>query len=131
MEEGQEEMQEQEKQLLKHGNSSASVKFSQSQSPRLQDCCPTGVHSSMVITYPTDVVKFQIVCHDPEPELEGLQRVSINIEDNNFPQIIPDRHIQFLDKLKQHKIPATEEPSAKLKKSKVARSTTDPLPRDN
>ncbi|KAI1291261.1 hypothetical protein EDD11_009034, partial [Mortierella claussenii] len=98
------------------------------------DYCPTGVYISMVITYPAEVVKFQIVRPDPEPELEGLQRVSINIDDNNFPQIFPDRHVKFLDRLKQHKRSATEEPIAKLtKKSKIAlaRSATDPLPRDN
>ncbi|KAF9995671.1 hypothetical protein BGZ80_000666 [Entomortierella chlamydospora] len=99
---------------------------------KLQDYCPTGI--SMVITYPAEVFKFQIVRPDPEPELEGLQRVSINIDDNNFPQIFPDRHVQFLDRLKQHKRPAADEPTAKLtKKSKVAmtRSVTDPLPQDD
>ncbi|KAF8924061.1 hypothetical protein BGZ58_002196, partial [Dissophora ornata] len=44
---------------------------------------------------PVEVVKFQIVRPDPEPELEGLQ--PINIDDNNFPQIFPDRHVKFLD----------------------------------
>ncbi|KAF8924145.1 hypothetical protein BGZ47_004184, partial [Haplosporangium gracile] len=44
------------------------------QPPRLQDYCPTGVYVSMVITYPAEVVKFQVVRPDPEPELEGLER---------------------------------------------------------
>ncbi|KAK3838833.1 MAG: hypothetical protein J3R72DRAFT_512002 [Linnemannia gamsii] len=55
------------------------------QAPRLQDYCHTGVYVSMVVTYPAEVVKFQVVRPDPEPELEGLERVSINIDDNNFP----------------------------------------------
>ncbi|KAG0011228.1 hypothetical protein BGZ81_002334 [Podila clonocystis] len=57
----------------------------------------------MVITYPAEVVNFQVVRPDPEPELEGLQRVSIGIDDNNFPKIFPPRHIEFLDKLKGQK----------------------------
>ncbi|KAF9274678.1 hypothetical protein BGZ68_000439, partial [Mortierella alpina] len=67
----------------------------------------------MVITYPAEVVKFQVVRPDPEPELEGLERVSVNI-DNNFSQIFPERHVKFLDRLKkQHKRSATEEQGAK------------------
>ncbi|KAF9899449.1 hypothetical protein EC991_008864 [Linnemannia zychae] len=38
----------------------------------------------MVITYPAEVVKFKVVRPDPEPELEGLERVSINIDDRTF-----------------------------------------------
>ncbi|KFH66154.1 hypothetical protein MVEG_08255 [Podila verticillata NRRL 6337] len=53
------------------------------------DYCPTGVYISMVITYLAEVVKFQIICPDPEPELDGLQHVSINIDYNNFSQIFP------------------------------------------
>ncbi|KAF9133875.1 hypothetical protein BG015_003498, partial [Linnemannia schmuckeri] len=90
------------------------------QPPRLQDYCPTGVYVSMVITYPAEVVKFQVVRPNPEPELEGLERVSINIDDNNFPQIFPERHVKFLDRLKQHKRSATEEHTANpSKKSKI------------
>ncbi|KAG0360950.1 hypothetical protein BGX24_005470, partial [Mortierella sp. AD032] len=44
------------------------------QPPRLRDYCPTGVYVSMVVTYPAEVVKFQVVRPDPEPELEGLAR---------------------------------------------------------
>ncbi|KAF9128243.1 hypothetical protein BG015_004374 [Linnemannia schmuckeri] len=79
------------------------------QPPRLQDYCPTGVYVSMVITYPAEVVKFQVIRPDPEPELEGLEQVSINIDNNNFSQIFPERHVKFLDRLKQHKRSATEE----------------------
>ncbi|KAF9403901.1 hypothetical protein BGZ94_004467, partial [Podila epigama] len=91
------------------------------QPPRLQDFCPTGVYISMVIAYPAEVVKFQVVRPDPEPELEGLERVSINIDDNNFPQIFPERHVKFLDRLKQHKRSASDEQTANPpKKSKIA-----------
>ncbi|KAG0335112.1 hypothetical protein BG000_007776 [Podila horticola] len=88
---------------------------------------PTGVYISMVITYPAEVVKFQIVRPDPEPELEGLERVSINIDDNNFPQIFPDRHVKYLDRLKQHKRPTTEEETTKKPKQIHCCKTTDLL----
>ncbi|KAG0286711.1 hypothetical protein BGZ97_007332, partial [Linnemannia gamsii] len=91
------------------------------QPPKLQDYCPTGIYISMVITYPAEVVKFQVVRPDPEPELEGLERVSINIDDTNFPKIFPERHVKFLDRLKQHKRAATEEqPRTRSKKSKIS-----------
>ena len=125
--------QEHKKTIRKQKSTKSTGSAQPQQPPKLQDYCPTGVYISMVITYPAEVVKFQIVRPDPEPELEGLQRVSINIDDNNFPQIFPDRHVKFLDRLKQHKRPATEEQSVKpTKKSKVVmtRSVTDPLPQD-
>lgn len=45
------------------------------QLPRLHDYCPTEVYVNMVITYPAEVVKFQVVRPDTEPELEGLERL--------------------------------------------------------
>ncbi|OAQ25014.1 hypothetical protein K457DRAFT_23592 [Linnemannia elongata AG-77] len=43
-----------------------------------------GHQNNTVITYPSEVVKFQVIRPDPEPELEGLERVSIDTDDNNF-----------------------------------------------
>jgi len=100
---------------------------------RLQDYCPTGAYISMVITYPAEAAKFQTVRPNPEPELEGLQRVSIIIDDNNFSHIFPDRHVKFLDNLKQLKRSFPDEQTEKwTKKSKAAMtvSATDPLQRD-
>ncbi|KAG0280984.1 hypothetical protein BGZ96_001335 [Linnemannia gamsii] len=85
--------------------STTGVPSDQQQPPQLQDYCPTGKYISMVITYPAEVVNFQVVRPDPGPELEGLQRVSIGIDDNTFPKIFPRRHVEFLDKLKGHKRP--------------------------
>ncbi|KAF9927304.1 hypothetical protein FBU30_003333, partial [Linnemannia zychae] len=108
---------EHEKQLNNQAQECKNAKQEQEQTncsestqlPKLQDYCPTGAYVSMVITYPAEVVKFQNTRPDPEPELRGLQRVSINIDDNSFPQIFPEQHAKFLDKLKQHKRRATEE----------------------
>ncbi|KAG0014290.1 hypothetical protein BGZ81_000539 [Podila clonocystis] len=84
------------------------------------DYCLTGTYISMVIAYPAEVVNFQVVRPDPEPELEGLQRVSIRIDDNNFAKIFPRRHVEFLDKLKGHKrrCEDQEEETTRSKKTK-------------
>ncbi|KFH61880.1 hypothetical protein MVEG_12308 [Podila verticillata NRRL 6337] len=120
MEKEQEKMQkEQKQQIQQQRDSIASVQSDQQQPPRLQDYCPTGTYISMVITYPAEVVKFQVVRPDPEPELEGLQRVSINIDDNNFPKIFPRRHVEFLDKLKGHKRRSEADQSETSKKKRV------------
>ncbi|KAG0047048.1 hypothetical protein BGZ83_007791 [Gryganskiella cystojenkinii] len=42
------------------------------------------LHVSVIVAYPAAVVTFQVVRLDPTLELEGLQRVSINIDDDNF-----------------------------------------------
>ena len=101
------------------------------QPPRLQDYCPTGVYINMVISYPADVVKHLVVRPDPESELEGLTRISIDVDDNNFPQIFPERHVSFLDQLKGYKRVAEHQPrkdQPKKAKAKLRRSAIDPSP---
>jgi len=121
MQKEQERMQKEQKkqQKQRQQDSTTSVQSDQQQPPRLQDYCPTGTYISMVITYPAEVVKFQVVRPDPEPELEGLQRVSIDIDDNNFPKIFPSRHVEFLDKLKGHKRRFEDQQSQTLKKKRA------------
>ncbi|KAG0200931.1 hypothetical protein BGX31_003959, partial [Mortierella sp. GBA43] len=123
MDKEQEKVQKEQKKQQKHRqqDSTASIQSEQQQQPpRLQDYCPTGTYISMVITYPAEVVKFQVVRPDPEPELEGLQRVSIDIDDNNFPKIFPRRHVEFLDKLKGHKRRSDDQQTQVSKKKKKA-----------
>jgi hypothetical protein len=79
------EKMEKEQQKQQQQNSTTCVQSDQQQQPQLQDYCLTGTYISMVITYPAEVVNFQVVRLDPEPALEGLQHVSIGIDDNNFP----------------------------------------------
>ncbi|KAG0326401.1 hypothetical protein BG004_002986 [Podila humilis] len=83
-------------QKQQQGSLGAAAYSGQQQPPRLQDYCPTGMYISMVITYPAEVVNFQIVRPNPAPELDGLQRVSIDIDGNNFPKIFPKRHVEEL-----------------------------------
>ncbi|KAG9067272.1 hypothetical protein KI688_012054 [Linnemannia hyalina] len=58
------------------------------QPPRLQDYCPTGVYVRMVITYPAEIVKFQVVRPDPEPELDVLSESPSTLTTTTF-------HISF------------------------------------
>ncbi|KAI8355366.1 hypothetical protein B0O80DRAFT_449081 [Mortierella sp. GBAus27b] len=123
MDKEQEKVQKEQKKQQKHRQQDSTVSIQseqQQQPPRLQDYCPTGTYISMVITYPAEVVKFQVVRPDPEPELEGLQRVSIDIDDNNFPKIFPRRHVEFLDKLKGHKRRSDDQQTQVSKKKKKA-----------
>ncbi|KAF8925988.1 hypothetical protein BGZ52_006206, partial [Haplosporangium bisporale] len=85
----------------------------------------TGFGSNMVITYPTEIANFKVVRPDPKPELEGLQRVSIDIDDNNFPKIFPRRHVEFLDKLKGHKQRSEDQQSQKTSKKKKTNDLHD------
>ncbi|KAF9345383.1 hypothetical protein BGX26_003216 [Mortierella sp. AD094] len=72
--------------------------------PQLEDYCPSEMYVSMVITYPAEVIRFQVKRPDPTPEIPGsLRHVIINIDDNNFAKIFPERHVKFLDKLKRFK----------------------------
>ncbi|KAF8938717.1 hypothetical protein BGZ58_000323 [Dissophora ornata] len=98
--------------------------------PRLQDYCPCGIYISMVITYPAEVVSFQVMRPDPDPELEGLKRVIINVDDSNFAQIFPKSHVNFLDKLKKFKRRAEdqdEQHGSNMSTANLKRSKTDPL----
>ncbi|KAG0322875.1 hypothetical protein BG000_002781 [Podila horticola] len=127
MDKEQEKMQKDQKtqQKQRQQDSTASIQSDQQQPPRQQDYCPTGTYISMIITYPAEVVNFQDVRPDPEPELEGLQRVSIDIDDNNFPKIFPRRHVEFLDKLKGHKRRSDDQQSQKTSKKKKANDPHD------
>ncbi|KAF9087943.1 hypothetical protein BGX27_002834, partial [Mortierella sp. AM989] len=95
-------------------------KKQQNQASQLQDFCPSGSYISMVITYPAEVVNFQVVRPDPKPELEGLQRMSIGIDDRNFPKIFPRRHVEFLDTLKRTKRRSEEQEAQSCKKMKAS-----------
>lgn len=106
---------------------STSVQSNQQQPPpQLQDYCPNGLYISMVIAYPAEVVYFQAVRPDLKPKLEGLQRVSIRIDGDNFSRIFPRRHIEYLDNLKGHKRRYEDQQPQTSKKMKA----NDSLPCD-
>ncbi|KAG0364827.1 hypothetical protein BGZ54_007115 [Gamsiella multidivaricata] len=104
------EQKEQQKQQMKQNQQEITCTESEkSEPPRPQDYCPTGVYISMVITCPGEVAGFQIVRPDPQPELTGLIRVSIEVDDNNFAYIFPEHHVNFLNQLKKLKRGAEDE----------------------
>ncbi|KAF9085958.1 hypothetical protein BGX27_003294 [Mortierella sp. AM989] len=94
---------------------------------RIQELCPSGLYISMVIAYPAEVISFQAYRPDPDPELRPpyLDRVMIKIDNNNFPDIFPWRHVKFLDYLKNFK--KRPLPDDHRRKAKIARSTSGPL----
>ncbi|KAF9383204.1 hypothetical protein BGX21_001624 [Mortierella sp. AD011] len=92
----------------------------QQQPPKLRDYCPSGIYISMVVSYPAEVISFQVKRPDPEIEgVEGVRRVVINVDNNNFAQIFPHDHVKFLDKLKNFKRHADDEQNENHKKPKV------------
>ncbi|KAI8356979.1 hypothetical protein B0O80DRAFT_446273 [Mortierella sp. GBAus27b] len=114
-----------EKEQVKQYDSARVQPGQQQQQPQLQDFCPSGTYVSMVITYPAEVVNFQVVRPNPKPELEGLQRVSIRIDDSNFPKIFPRRHVEFLDKLKGHKRRFEDQQPQTSKKMKASMQSSN------
>ncbi|KAF9416857.1 hypothetical protein BGZ76_004592, partial [Entomortierella beljakovae] len=92
------------KKVVKKHTRSNTGSSNDSRSSHLDDFCPSGHYISMVIAYPAEVVSFQVMRPDPEPEIPtNLKRVIINIDDSNFPKIFPQRHATFLDNLKKSK----------------------------
>ncbi|KAF9178440.1 hypothetical protein BGZ50_007702 [Haplosporangium sp. Z 11] len=112
---------EQSMQQLQQPRQDSSSIQSDQQSPRLQNFCPTGIYVSMVITYPAEVVNFQVVHPDSKPELEGLQHMSIGIDGRNFPKIFSRRHVKFLDTLKRPKRRSEEKQPEATKKGKASK----------
>ncbi|KAF9343469.1 hypothetical protein BGX26_005674, partial [Mortierella sp. AD094] len=90
----------------------------QQQLSKLQDYCPTEIYICMVISYPAEAVSFQVMHPDPDPEIEGVRRVAISVDNNNFARIFPHDHVRFLNKLKNFKRRADDEQN-KNKKPKV------------
>ncbi|KAF9995395.1 hypothetical protein BGZ79_010919, partial [Entomortierella chlamydospora] len=107
------------KEQPKQGKKKQLPPATQQQLPKLQDYCPSGIYISMVISYPAEVVSFQVMRPDPDPEILGVRRVVINVDNNNFARIFPHDHVRFLDKLKKFKRQADDEQSKNHKKPKV------------
>ncbi|KAF9183879.1 hypothetical protein BGZ49_004488, partial [Haplosporangium sp. Z 27] len=90
---------------------------------QIQDLCPSGMYISMVIAYPAQIISFQAFRPDPDPEIIGLERVIIKIDNNNFPKIFPKRHVEFLDQLKGFKRRADDDAQQGQSKRALLRKT--------
>ncbi|ORZ08266.1 hypothetical protein BCR41DRAFT_399329 [Lobosporangium transversale] len=70
---------------------------------KLRQVIPKPDADQAITTTSIAVIAFQTFRPDADPELSGLQRVVIKVDNNNFPSIFPERHVKFLDKLKNFK----------------------------
>ncbi|KAG0294490.1 hypothetical protein BGZ98_001754, partial [Dissophora globulifera] len=62
--------------------------------------CPDNVYISMIVAYPTKWTdKLPALSELPE-DVSGVQRIVINISDNNFSDIFPKEHVKFINQLK-------------------------------
>ncbi|KAF9080259.1 hypothetical protein BGX23_002403, partial [Mortierella sp. AD031] len=65
-----------------------------------QQYCPDKVYISMIVAYPTKWTSKLPTSSNPIFDASGVQQVVINVGDNNFGEIFPKEHIEFIDKLK-------------------------------
>ncbi|KAK3810466.1 MAG: hypothetical protein J3R72DRAFT_480919 [Linnemannia gamsii] len=65
--------------------------------------CPDNVYISMVVAYPTRWTEWTSnlpSLSDLPRDASGVQQVVINVGDNNFADIYPKEHVEFIDRLK-------------------------------
>jgi len=54
----------------------------------------------MIVAYPTKWTDKLPVSSELPKDPSGVQQVVINISDNNFGEIFPQEHVEFIDRLK-------------------------------
>ncbi|KAG0329172.1 hypothetical protein BG000_000169 [Podila horticola] len=62
--------------------------------------CPDNVYISMIVAYPTKWTDKLPASSDLPKDPSGVQQVVINISDDNFGDIFPQEHVEFIDRLK-------------------------------
>ncbi|KAI8355057.1 hypothetical protein B0O80DRAFT_52621 [Mortierella sp. GBAus27b] len=62
--------------------------------------CPNNVYISMIIAYPTKWTDKLLAPSELPKDLSGVQQVVINVSDDNFGDIFPQEHVEFIDRLK-------------------------------
>ncbi|KAG0196539.1 hypothetical protein BGX28_010002 [Mortierella sp. GBA30] len=62
--------------------------------------CPENVYISMVVAYPIKWTSKLPALHDASTDSSGVQQVVINVGDDNFSDIFPKEHVEFIDRLK-------------------------------
>ncbi|KAG0341958.1 hypothetical protein BG005_002834 [Podila minutissima] len=62
--------------------------------------CPDNIYISMIIAYPTKWTDKLPAPSELPKDPSGVQQVMININDNNFGNIFPQEHVEFIDRLK-------------------------------
>ncbi|KAI8595060.1 hypothetical protein EDD21DRAFT_425759 [Dissophora ornata] len=62
--------------------------------------CPEKAYISMIVAYPTKWTSKLPARPDVALDASGVQQVVINVSDNNFGEIFPKDHVEFIDRLK-------------------------------
>ncbi|KAF9924400.1 hypothetical protein BGZ67_009274 [Mortierella alpina] len=62
--------------------------------------CPDNVYISMIVAYPTKWAEALLAPSKVPKDCSGVQQVVINVSDNNFGDIFPQEHMEFIDRLK-------------------------------
>ncbi|KAG0364878.1 hypothetical protein BGX24_004416, partial [Mortierella sp. AD032] len=66
-----------------------------------QKFCPANIYISMVVAYPMICApRLSPVVEVPDMDAHGIQQVVIRISDINFAHIFPEKHVSFINRLK-------------------------------
>jgi len=75
----------------------------QSRLPKLRTFrkyCPENVYISMIVAYPIKWTDNLPTSSELPKDPSGVQQVVINVSDDNFGDIFPKEHVEFIDRLK-------------------------------
>lgn len=62
--------------------------------------CPDNIYISMIVAYPTRWTSKLPALPHATLNARGVQQVVINVGDNNYGDIFPKDHVEFIDRLK-------------------------------
>ncbi|CAO3568677.1 unnamed protein product [Mortierella alpina] len=62
--------------------------------------CPDNIYVSMIVAYPTKWTEALLAPSEVPKDSSGVRQVVMNVSDNNFGDIFPQEHVEFIDRLK-------------------------------
>ena len=62
--------------------------------------CPDNVYISMIVAYPTKWTDNLPGSSELPKDPSGVQQVVVNVSDDNFGDIFPKEHVEFIDRFK-------------------------------
>ncbi|KAF9115171.1 hypothetical protein BGX30_006392, partial [Mortierella sp. GBA39] len=84
----------------KNALSTVSAPKIESHAKNFRDYCPDQVYISMIVAYPTRWTCKLPALSELPMDTSGVQQVIINVGDDNFGDIFPKEHVEFIDRLK-------------------------------
>ncbi|KAK3806213.1 MAG: hypothetical protein J3R72DRAFT_499657 [Linnemannia gamsii] len=87
-------------QMKLHQGSTVSAPKIEGHAKNFRKYCPDNVYISMIVAYPTKWTDKLPAPSELPKDPSGVQQVVINISDNNFSDIFPQEHVEFIDRLK-------------------------------